>query len=383
MNTQIAISALVPVYNRLTLAGRCLSALADQDTDFAYQIVVVDDGSSPPIKGHLPALVGKENFRFLQQANTGRGSAINKAVVSADADVVVICDADIIPTRRFLRDHLQYHRTHREKSATFLGYVSFDNSSRTNYDLIVGPRGGGAVSEPLLDLEWDQWLTDNWSCKRELLLDYRFDSGFKHWGWEDTELAYRLARSGVTCRMASEEVALGYHLKRFSAESTRSKYQASVPNLLYFASKHPEIVSEVDWFRHKAADMHTIDICETIMNSVWDLVQDLMSDYSIFFCRSDIISKTFRSRLFNGDFSIGLARGFLTEGLDEQDDSTYMVQRIVDTVIYVALIGIWLTDRREYLSWAYELCSPLLPETEFDDKARWWAKTIDTWQLTQ
>jgi glycosyltransferase involved in cell wall biosynthesis len=93
----IAISVVIPVFNRADIVGRAIdSALAQRfaKTATAVDVIVVDDGSTD----HGPAIVRDMAMRFpiriLQKANGGQSSARNLGVKHAHGDLIAFLDQD-------------------------------------------------------------------------------------------------------------------------------------------------------------------------------------------------------------------------------------------------------------------------------------------------
>jgi glycosyltransferase involved in cell wall biosynthesis len=90
------LSVIIPVYNAQETIGRTLDSVLLQDTDFKFEIIVVDDGSTDESKkvvenytkmsGNIRLLVNKEN--------KGKGFSVMKAYEAALGDYFHILDAD-------------------------------------------------------------------------------------------------------------------------------------------------------------------------------------------------------------------------------------------------------------------------------------------------
>lgn len=227
------VSVIVPVFNRLSLLAPVLDAFATQSTAAPFEVIVVDDGSDPPAAG---ITAGRDDrFRLLVQSNRGRASAINAGLRAARGKVVIVCDADIVPTAGFVEEHKAFHRDHPAVEATHLGHVAW-GLEPSEFAALLGPRANPRMAGLEGPVPWTLWYTDNWSFKRELvdLGVVRFDEAFHTWGWEDLELAHRLAARGV--RNHATSAAVGRHLQAPSLDSLLAKFAGSVPNLIHLAA---------------------------------------------------------------------------------------------------------------------------------------------------
>ena len=89
------LSVIIPVYNEKSTIEELVSRVVN--TKLAYEIIIVDDGSSDgtrQILTHLPVL--SENIQvILQDKNYGKGFAIRTGLNMVRGDVVLIQDADL------------------------------------------------------------------------------------------------------------------------------------------------------------------------------------------------------------------------------------------------------------------------------------------------
>lgn len=97
-------SVIVPTFNRPVELAACLRALASFDYPVErYEIVVVDDGSDPPVglPGNLPR--PGLRVRVLAQPNRGPSAARNAGARAAMGDMLAFTDDDCAPEAGWLR----------------------------------------------------------------------------------------------------------------------------------------------------------------------------------------------------------------------------------------------------------------------------------------
>jgi glycosyltransferase involved in cell wall biosynthesis len=94
------ISVIVPARDAAATIGRTLEALAAQDTDAQFEVVVVDDGSrdeTVEIARRAPGPV-----RVITQAGAGPGPARNRGVAESTGRILAFTDADCFPAPGWL-----------------------------------------------------------------------------------------------------------------------------------------------------------------------------------------------------------------------------------------------------------------------------------------
>ena len=98
-------SVIVPARNAQKTLSRTLRALAEQDLDTDYEVIVVDDGSTDRTADAARSAPGR--VRVLTQAPQCPAAARNLGAAYSTGVVLAFCDADGYPTRGWLRAGLQ------------------------------------------------------------------------------------------------------------------------------------------------------------------------------------------------------------------------------------------------------------------------------------
>ena len=87
------ISVIIPVYNAAALIRRCLDSILAQKGDYAYEVLLVDDGSTDD---SVDIIESYQNpcFKVFRQQNAGPAAARNRGLEEAKGEYVCFLDAD-------------------------------------------------------------------------------------------------------------------------------------------------------------------------------------------------------------------------------------------------------------------------------------------------
>jgi len=107
--SHIVISVIIPTHNRPEKLADTLACLKQQSLPATeYEIIVVDDGSSPPMI--LPEDAEGPSCTLVRLEGTERSAARNAGATVAKGDLLIFVDDDIIVRDDFLEVHLRAHR---------------------------------------------------------------------------------------------------------------------------------------------------------------------------------------------------------------------------------------------------------------------------------
>lgn len=88
------LSVIIPIYNEVESIREILKRV--KSTNLAWEIVLVDDGSTDGTRDLLKEMDGKDNVRVvLHEKNQGKGAAVRTGFEAAKGDVLLIQDADL------------------------------------------------------------------------------------------------------------------------------------------------------------------------------------------------------------------------------------------------------------------------------------------------
>ncbi|MEE2037804.1 glycosyltransferase family A protein [Nocardiopsis sp. CT-R113] len=240
------VSVVVRAFGGQERLDLTLASLAAQSYPVGLmEVVVVDDGSDPPIR--LPE-VRPPHTRIVvvPPGGWGRGHAVNSGVAASDADVVLFLDADIIAFRDHVEAQMRWH--HLADYLVVTGHLRcVDHRFGTLSPVEVADAVGRGEPEALVDGPGEEmaWLRRAYdrkenlraagyeaftyfigatgSVRRELLVECGGTAPELLLG-EDTHLGYRLAQRGAV--FVPEPDSRSWHLglpemERRKAEGVR------------------------------------------------------------------------------------------------------------------------------------------------------------------
>jgi GT2 family glycosyltransferase len=120
------VSVIVATRNRPDSLTRTVSLLTEQDLPAAdYEIVVVDDGSVPPLR--LPGGASGPSIKLIRLEGSERSAARNAGAMAARGPLLVFVDDDMRVPRSFVSQHLAAHR--RWPEALVVGSIRLPNEA--------------------------------------------------------------------------------------------------------------------------------------------------------------------------------------------------------------------------------------------------------------
>lgn len=286
MNAPQFASVVVPSYNRKEILESTLHALLDQTVPVtAYEIIVVDDGSTDDTAAYLDDFVPRrQNLRHIRHPeNRGLVVARNHGIQEARGDIVIFLDNDNVPEREFIEAHLWYHGQNAD------GHVAVMGNARYASECIEGSNFARYLQSRYLACRPAKNLKDidfsnlpahllgglNFSVQRtDLLAVGMFDLNFgAYYGGDDSELGYRLHKAGL--RIIFGEKARSTHYEPISMaryknkiiESAREGFWvifAKSPD--YFEQTQIRFLLPVDWKTESLGRIMTKLVVRWVLN---------------------------------------------------------------------------------------------------------------------
>ena len=190
-------SVVVPTHRGAHRLPPLLEALAAQDTDAPWELVVVVDGTDRETEDLLGRWAARLPLRVVRrEVSTGVAGALNAGYAAARGEVVIRCDDDLTPGPGMVRRHLSHH-----VSGARVGVIGPtrdvlpDSPYARAYGRAATERAlQGVLDRPAED-RWMHWAAHNSVRRADVEAVGGFDEAFVY--RQDSELGLRLARSGV------------------------------------------------------------------------------------------------------------------------------------------------------------------------------------------
>lgn len=209
------LSIVVPTYGRASILTGLLRSLERQTlAKERFELVVVDDGTTPPIEIDTSAY--SYAITLLRQANAGPGAARNLAFEHAKAELVLILNDDAVPAEDLLELHLAAHATAAPKTIVLGSFPFTASSMRSPFVQLLqhttllfdyARMKDGAL------YGWRHFWTCNLSLPLAALRDVGgFDPAFREAICEDVELGYRLCKQGWRIQYRADLVCEHEHV---------------------------------------------------------------------------------------------------------------------------------------------------------------------------
>jgi GT2 family glycosyltransferase len=203
VHRQPTLSVIIPTRNRAPLLAASLRSLESQTLPReAFEVVVVDDGSTDDTKDVCLDAAARLPLSYVRQAPSGISAAKNLGIFVSVGRVLLFFDDDDVAGVELLSQHVASHDAHPEQHIAILGYTGWAP------ELTIGPAmrygteiGQNVFSYPCITHGQELNFTNFWggrtSCKRALLVRHGIFNQDFTFGSEDIELGFRLERVGL------------------------------------------------------------------------------------------------------------------------------------------------------------------------------------------
>lgn len=226
-SSKLAISVVIPTYNRRTLLERCLTSVLSQKLPREkFEVIVVNDGSTDDTKAFLDQMKRRYKTKLkVINLERNRGSAVAKniGIKIAKGSIVVFTNDDCIVKKNWLKKLLNVYRKH--PGIVGAGGYADPPEEEVKKNIIARYEKihvrfvlGDITREYVGSYESPAGGTANMSYKKRVLEEVGyFDEVFPRAAYEDVDLKARICKLGYKIAFIPEPVTHlhGYFLKNF------------------------------------------------------------------------------------------------------------------------------------------------------------------------
>jgi glycosyltransferase involved in cell wall biosynthesis len=239
-------SVIIPTYNRSDILGRCLQTVLEQSAyRSAYEVIVVDDGSTDDTEQVVARFADEERVRYFRQSNAGPAAARNLGIREARGELVLFIGDDILVPPNLLELHAARYAQFRDGSTAVLGTSVWSPEIDLTPLMRYSQEGRAApmfqfsrICDPD-NVSYEFFITSNISVPRQFLFDSGlFDEVFPYAYGEDTELGYRLVKRGLRIVLEPRAQVYHHHVITYRGLCRRARIAGRVSILQ--VQKHPE-----------------------------------------------------------------------------------------------------------------------------------------------
>ena len=236
---------IMAAYNNIKDMKLVLDAYLNQ-TDSHFSLCIADDGSRASVESLITVYLELGlNIRHIWHPDAGyrRAKIVNKGIQTSTANFIIMTDNDCIPSVNFIADYKKV--LHNDK--LIIGrrvdlYPSVSDALRSNKLALqrlenplwlVFQSAIKGLKRPEMGIRFPSFICNIWNKKkrkaiganmglsRKALLSVNgFDNDFQGYGFEETDLEWRLTKQGLVSQTVLGRCTL-YHL--FHTEKKESK----------------------------------------------------------------------------------------------------------------------------------------------------------------
>lgn len=193
------VSVIVPAKNEEALLPQCLDALTHQNTQTAYEVIVVDSNSSD----RTPGIAKKAGVRYVNEQKRGKIYGFIRGAKEARGQILCFTEADCVVTPRWIETIVRYFEAHPTVAALSGGYT-FHKASEHEHFLVRTALGITHFLSLLF------YRNATFRCSNSAIRKTVYDAigGFNEDFHElyDTDLGKRAGRIGAVHHVPSMEI---------------------------------------------------------------------------------------------------------------------------------------------------------------------------------
>lgn len=243
------LSFILPVYNVKEYLLRCVNSVIKECSEFDYEVILVDDGSTDGSGGLCDEIAEKNpNFHVLHKSNGGLADARNNGIAYAQGQYVFYLDSDDFLAEGGIKEMVEATKQgHYDVICGNFYYQYSDHKTLFDtecYDIIVY-KGGEEALAALIEGKRYQNFAWGKLIRRELAQNFLFPEGKL---FEDTYWFYKILHSANSVAVIGKPVI--YYLQRNDSISFDFKLKSLdildgyAERLKFFEQNYPKLVNK-------------------------------------------------------------------------------------------------------------------------------------------
>lgn len=207
-------SIVVPVYNRPEELTELIESIAHQEYSHAFELVVVEDGSTRDSLSVVEAYREKVQIKYLPKSNSGPGDSRNYGMKNASGNYFILVDSDCILPSNYLNSvHSELEKDYVDCfGGRDAAHPSFNSLQKAISFSMTSPLTTGGLRGSSKPQKNFQPRSFNMGLSRAA---FDLSNGFGHiHPGEDPDLSLRLKALGLSIRYLPHAVV--YHKRRIN-----------------------------------------------------------------------------------------------------------------------------------------------------------------------
>lgn len=295
------LSIIIPTYNNANYIGRAVESVITQDTEFSFEIIIINDGSTDDTKLVLSRYNSNKNIIIINQDNKGFSGARNIGIDNANGKYIMFLDSDDYLAPDAIQNLLSVAMDY-DADIVEGNYKTFDSNGNVN-DVNKSCLKLTHVTSPSITLRGYPWGK---VYKNHLLNSINFP--LEYW-FEDTVMPFIIFPNAKNCYLIPENVYM-YFINPKGITSTFQMKPKSLDTLyitrqlLKDKMRLNQQFTEIDYWlflnQIKMNYSRTRFLSSKVKKSIFVITCDLFQRYfeEYFNIESDSISEIFNSKKY-------------------------------------------------------------------------------------
>lgn len=248
-------SIVIPTKDKLSRLYLTLKSIENQVNEDVEVIIVFDGCKEETLEGFKKFCFKFEPIQVILPENMGRAAARNRGIERATGDVLIFLDDDRLAEPDFIQKHMSYHE---KRPSVVLGERLDINYTEEQVEELMNRY---TIEEVIEKLRKDAYVEVYYRIKKIFLTKIctpirylglmtgnvsihksfidsigGFDENYKGWGYEDTDLAYRLKQQKI--KYITDYSIRCYHL--LHERNLKTQRIEELRNRDYFENKYKD-----------------------------------------------------------------------------------------------------------------------------------------------